>query len=99
MRYAYSLVFALVLQAFVYQESMYPVYVQNIIAFLLIKLNPKNLGAWVTFESMLFLSGYHVYNYFYNYGGWTLDASTLLMILVCKYSLLAYNIEDGKKVA
>jgi len=63
----------------------------------MIKMNLKNLGAWVTLESMIFLSGYHIYDYIYNYGGWTLNASTIIMILVCKYSLLAYNIDDGKK--
>jgi len=30
-----------------------------------------------------------------NYGGWTMNASALLMILACKYSLLGYNLEDG----
>lgn len=44
---------------------------------------------------MLFLSFYHIRELIYNYGGWTMDASALLMILVCKYSLLAYAIQDG----
>lgn len=26
-----------------------------------------------------------------------MNAAALLMILVCKYSLIAYNIDDGKK--
>jgi hypothetical protein len=46
---------------------------------------------------MIYLSFYHVHEIIYNYGGWTMDASALLMILVCKYSLLAYSIEDGAK--
>lgn len=46
---------------------------------------------------MVFLSGYQIYEYLYNYGGWTMNASALLMILVCKYSLLAYNIDDGRE--
>ena len=32
-----------------------------------------------------------------DYGGWTLDLSTVLMTIVCKYSLLAYAVEDGNK--
>lgn len=46
---------------------------------------------------MLFLSGYHVYEYIYNYGGWTMNASALLMILVCKYSMLGYDLDDGQR--
>ena len=34
-----------------------------------------------------------------DYGGWTLDLSTVLMTIVCKYSLLAYAVEDGNKPA
>lgn len=45
---------------------------------------------------MIFLSGYHIYEFLYNYGGWSMNASALLMILVCKYSLLAYNLDDGQ---
>jgi hypothetical protein len=44
---------------------------------------------------MLFLSAYHAYEYFTNYGGWRMNAVGFLMILVCKYSLLAYNLQDG----
>lgn len=76
---------------------MYPIYIQHLIAFAIIKLRGnKSKGALVTFESMAFLSGYHIYEFLYNYGGWTMNASALLMILVCKYSLLAYNLDDAR---
>jgi hypothetical protein len=75
---------------------MIGLYVQSLIVFAMIKLlKSKRIGAIVTIESMLFLSGYHIKEILYNYGGWTMDASALLMILVCKYSLLAYAIQDG----
>jgi len=96
-RYAYNLIIALSVQFFVYEDYMYPIYVQHCIAYLLIKVKGPRCGALLTIESMAFLSGYHIYEYVYNYGGWTMNASALLMILVCKYSLLAYNIEDGAK--
>ena len=44
---------------------------------------------------MIYLSGYHIYEVIWNYGGWAMTARTLMMIIVCKYSLFAYNIEDG----
>ena len=75
---------------------MYPIYAQHLLVFAIIKLKKKNIGGLITFQSMVFLSGYHIYEYLYNYGGWTMNASALLMILVCKYSLLAYNIDDGR---
>lgn len=95
-RYAYSLVAGLTIQLFVFESYMYPIYIQHLLVFAIIKLRGKKAkGALITFQSMLFLSGYHIYEYLYNYGGWTMNASALLMILVCKYSLMAYNMDDG----
>ena len=95
-RYLYSLVLSCLLQLFVFRENMIGLYVQSGIVFLLIKLlKSKMIGVVITIESMLFLSAYHIKELIYNYGGWTMDASALLMILVCKYSLLGYAIQDG----
>jgi hypothetical protein len=97
LRYAYSLVLALIIQYFVYEAYMFPIYAQHLIVYAIIKFRgSRKIGGLVTFESMAFLSGYHIYEYLFNYGGWTMNASALLMILVCKYSLLAYNIDDGQ---
>jgi lysophospholipid acyltransferase len=95
LRYAYSLLLGLALQWLVFRDYMLPIYVQHLIVFAIIKVKGRRCGALVTVESMLFLSGYHVYGYLYNYGGWVMSADALLMILVCKYSFLAYNLEDG----
>ena len=94
----YSLVGGLVLQIYVFRSYMYLIYVQHLIVFALIKLRGPKCGGLVTLESMVFLSGYQIHEVITNYGGWTMNASALLMILVCKYSLLAYNIEDGSIV-
>ena len=95
LKYWYSLLLAFALQIGVYQLSMFPVFLQHAIVFAIIKLKGPKCGKIVTFESMLFLSGYHIYEIFYNYGGFSMNAVALLMILVCKYSLLAFNIQDG----
>jgi len=95
-RYLYSLVLSCLLQIFVFRENMIGLYFQSLLVFLMIKfLKSKKIGVIVTIESMIFLSSYHIRELFYNYGGWTMDASALLMILVCKYSLLAFSIQDG----
>lgn len=76
---------------------MYPIYIQHLLVYALIKIRGKKpKGGLVTLQSMVFLSGYHIYEFLYNYGGWSMNASTLLMILVCKYSLLAYDLDDGQ---
>jgi hypothetical protein len=89
---AYSLLAGLALQVYVFRSFMYPIYVQHLIVFALIKLKGPKCGGLVTLESIVFLSGYQIHEVITNYGGWTMNASALLMILVCKYSLLAYNI-------
>ena len=94
-RYLYSTLLGFLIQWLVFRTYMLPIYLQHIIVFAIIKLKGPRCGALVTFESILFLSGYHIYGYFYNYGGWVMSAEALLMILVCKYSLLAYNLQDG----
>lgn len=95
-RYLYSLSLSCLLQIFVFQEKMIGLYIQSTIVFVIIKFfKNKKVGVVVTIESMLFLSSYHIRELIYNYGGWSMDASALLMILVCKYSLLAYAIQDG----
>ena len=96
-RYLYSTLTGLLLQFIAYRSYLLPIYIQHIIVFGMLKLRPRGSGALVTFQSMVFLSGYHIYEYFTNYGGWRMNGAALLMILVCKYSLLAYNLQDGGK--
>ena len=95
LRYWYSLVLSTLLQIYVFRSFMYPIYIQHLIVFAIIKYKGPKCGLLVTIESMVFLSGYQIHEIFTNYGGWTMNASALLMILVCKYSLLAYNLQDG----
>ena len=95
LRYVYSLLLGLLIQFYVFRDYMYPIYIQHLLVFAIIKFKGPRCGAIVTLQSMVVLSGYQIYEIIYNYGGWTMNASALLMILVCKYSLLAYNLEDG----
>ena len=94
-RFLYSNTVGLLLQFFAYGSLMLPIYCQHLIVYCIIKAAPRRCGAVVTFEAMAFLSAYHIYEYVTNYGGWRMNAVALLMILVCKYSLLAYDLQDG----
>lgn len=95
MREFYSTVGGFLLQLMVYRGHMLPIYVQHFIVFAMIRLKGRRCGALVTLQAMLFLSAYHIHEYLTDYGGWSMRASGLLMILVCKYSLLAYDLQDG----
>ena len=94
-KYWYSLVLSSLLQIYVFRKDMYPIYIQHLVVYGLIRLKGPKCGLIVTVESMVFLSAYHLHEIVTNYGGWSMNASALLMILVCKYSLLAYDLQDG----
>jgi len=61
LRYIYSLALGLILQIFVFRHDMLGIYIQTLIVFAILKIRKgKKCGAIITFESMLFLSIYHV---------------------------------------
>ena len=94
-KFWYSLILGFVFQIWVYEMSIYPVIAHHFIVYAIIKNKGPKVGRLITFESLIFLFGYHLYEILFNYGGFSMNAVVLLMILVCKYSLFAYNIEDG----
>lgn len=67
----------------------------HLVVYSIIKLKGRKCGALVTGISIAALSIYHIYRVIVDYGSWTLDISTILMSMVCKYSLFAYSYEDG----
>ena len=94
-KFWYSLILGFVLEIWVYDMSIYPIFLQHLIVWTIIQKKSRNCGKIVTVESILYLSGYHLYEIIWNYGGWSMNALALMMVLVCKYSLFAYNIQDG----
>lgn len=68
----------------------------HILVYLLVKINPRRCGKHVTVVSLVLLSIYHVYRMIVDYGGWTMDISTIMMSNVNKYSLFAYSYQDGQ---
>lgn len=67
----------------------------HILVYVLIKIKGRHCGAFITGISIFALSGYHIYRMIDAYGSWILDISTILMTMVCKYSLFAYAYQDG----
>lgn len=96
-KFLYSFILGTALQLFVYGLDIWMPFVVHIIVYLIIKIKGRNCGAFVTGISILALSIYHIYRMIDAYGSWILDISTILMSMVCKYSLFAYAYQDGGK--
>lgn len=96
-RYIYSFVLGTALQLFVYGLDIWMPFLVHLVIYAMIKIKGRNCGAFVTGFSIVSLSVYHIYRLIVDYGSWTLDISTILMSMVCKYSLFAYAYQDGAK--
>lgn len=96
-RYWYSFVLGTLLQLFVYGYDIWMPFLIHLVVYALIKIKGRKCGALITGISIIALSGYHIYRLIVDYGSWILDISTILMSMVCKYSLFAYSYEDGGK--
>ena len=95
-RTIYSLLVGTALQYYVYGTDIWLTFTQHIIVYLLIIIKGKNCGGLITTYVMITLFGYHIYRMVVDYGGWTFDVSTIMMTMVCKYSMFAFAVQDGK---
>ena len=96
-RYLYSFILGTLLQFFVYGFDIWMPFLMHLVVYGLIKVKGRKSGALITSTTMIALSVYHIYRLIVDYGSWVLDISTILMSMVCKYSLFAYAYEDGGK--
>lgn len=94
-RSLYSFVLGTGLQYYVYGSDIWLTFTQHIIVYLLIIIKGRNCGSLITVYVMVTLFGYHIYRMVVDYGGWTLDVSTIMMTMVCKYSMFAFAYQDG----
>ena len=92
LRHLYSFVLGLVLQVYVFGYDVWMVFLLHTLVYVILRITPKKCGALVTVLSLSVLSAFHIYRMIVDYGGWTMDLSTILMTIVCKYSLLAYAV-------
>jgi hypothetical protein len=94
-RYLYSFILGTVLQLFVYGTDIWMPFLIHLTVYGIIKVKGRNCGALVTGITIIALSVYHIQRMIVDYGSWILDISTILMSMVCKYSLFAYAYQDG----
>lgn len=96
-RYLYSFILGTLLQLFVYGSDIWMPFLVHLVVYGIIKIKGRKCGGFVTGISIVALSVYHINRLIVDYGSWVLDISTILMSMVCKYSLFAYSYEDGGK--
>lgn len=95
-RELYSFVLGTIVQYFIYGQEIVMVFALHALVYAMVKLNPKRCGKHVTIVTLSLLSIYHIYRMIVDYGGWTLDVSTIMMSNVNKYSLFAFAYQDGQ---
>lgn len=95
LKHLYSIILGIVLQWYVFGTDIWMVMILHALIYAIICAIPKRCGAVVTVLSLLVLSMFHIYRMIVDYGGWTLDLTTILMTITCKYSLVAYAVQDG----
>ena len=90
----YSLIFGTLLQIYVYGEYFYQYLfqlVEMVVVYWICKNFTKSCGKIVTIGSVLVLSIFHIYRMIIDYGGWQMDITTLMMVMVIKFSLFAFQ--------
>lgn len=95
LRKYFSLIMGTLLQFYVYRYELWLPFVTHSLIYGLILLKGRQCGKLITAVSVILLSVYHIYRMVLDYGGWNLDVSTILMMLVCKYSMFAFAYQDG----
>jgi hypothetical protein len=94
-RSLYSFLMGTALQYYVYGTDIWLTFTQHIVVYIIILIKGRNCGGLVTAYVMVTLFGYHIYRMIVDYGGWTFDVSTIMMTMVCKYSMFAFAYQDG----
>lgn len=83
------------MQYYIYGQDILMIFFLHALVYTMVKLNPSHCGKNVTIVTLVLLSIYHVYRMLVDYGGWSMDISTIMMCNVNKYSLFAFSYQDG----
>jgi len=96
-RYIISLALGIIMQYFVYREEIVHPLALTTITYFMTKYYKGEAATPVFIVSFIYLSGYHFHRMYVDYGGWTVDASFVLMIFLTKYTSFACCVDDGTK--
>ena len=91
-RHIYGLVLGLFFQLIVYKNGILSHLLQSVVVYFLVLKFKGKCGKIVFIESLVYLSAHHIYRQYTDYGGWTMDVTTILMMATAKYTSFAYNV-------
>ncbi|KAM3147373.1 hypothetical protein pb186bvf_000624 [Paramecium bursaria] len=100
LRQIIGLILGIFFTLFVYGYGIINVLVQSVIVYELtkrIKLKGPINAKVIFIQTMLYVSAHHIYRQITDYGGWSLDITTILMINCAKWTSFAYCYQDGLK--
>jgi lysophospholipid acyltransferase len=96
-RLVYALFFGLAIQIYMYDFSALHVLVCSFVSLVLINTcDRKRVGWLVTFYCFIHLSVLHIYRMIFDYGGWRMDITTIMMMTLCKFTSFAFCYSDGQ---
>lgn len=65
--------------------------------FFIVKFGRKVSAFYVLIFTLIHISYVHIERMYYDYGGWTLDVTSIYMMSIAKFSSMAFSYEDGGK--
>jgi len=95
-RHLFSVVVGLSLAYFCFGYQVIHLFLLSSVAYACMRLLAPSVSQRVVLVFALsYLSVVHIYRMYYDYGGYTLDVTGPLMIMVQKVTALAYSVHDG----
>jgi hypothetical protein len=97
-RHAYSILLGTFLQVFMFRWDTFHFWALDLVVYFILLFVDRRRVAWVVFiVCMVHLSLMHIKRVIFDYGGWSMDATTFLMPLVSRLSSLGFVYYDGWK--
>jgi len=97
-RHTYSILLGAFLHVFMFRWEVFHFWGLALAVYIIMATFSRKNQAWVVFfVAMTHLSGMHIKRVLFDYGGWSMDATTFLMPLVSRISSLGFVYADGAK--
>jgi lysophospholipid acyltransferase len=82
---------------FIYLGAIH-LFIATLFTYLFITFLGRKVSAfWVLIFTVSHLSFLHIKRMIEDYGGWSMDATTIYMMSICKFSAMTFAYEDGGK--
>ena len=72
-------------------------YLFAVVCYCIIKVLDRKAGYYMIVIVLLYISCFHIYRMWVDFGGWKMDLTLCLMYMVAKISLFAWSYTDGAR--